>query len=137
MYIIGVDIGRKRVGVAVAETETGCIFVRGIFERAKYLAEKEIINIIKEIRARTVIVGCPLGEHGEETTQAVDAKNFARRLAKRVEIEVILTDEYLTSQDADELRRASTTGSSRAQGNDGIAAALILQAYLRQNPKPC
>lgn len=128
-YILALDVGEKRIGVAAASTIALLarpLTVLGndetIYERIKELAVRE--------NASAVIVGLPRSLKGEDTAQTRYVRTFAVRLGEVTDLEIILQDEALTSRQAETELRAR--GKKYAKGDiDALAATYILEDYLK------
>ena len=134
--IIGLDVGNKRVGVALADTEVKIASPHATFLRAKYAAEKQILDMIDQFSIMTVIVGLPLSEQGEETKQSEAIRKFIRRLSNRSSANFIYIDEYGTSLSAKQGLgiKGQAHRAQRIDGKiDALAACEILQLYLNQH----
>lgn len=131
MTIIGVDVGTVRVGVATADPSVKIPFPTGIWPRAQYEAEKNLLKLIEERKASLIVVGLPLDKDGDRTNICETVEAFVRRLAKRTPVKIVYIDEAFSSVEASE--KLSQTGSS-GQHVDAFAACLILQRYFELNP---
>ena len=80
-----------------------------------------MVRLVEEQGAERVVVGLPLTLRGEEGNQAAEARAFAERLDRRLDVAVELYDERLTT------RLAERSGSEDA---DSRAAAHLLESYL-------
>ena len=130
--IIGIDYGRKRVGVAVSDP-------LGIFASAlDTVPAAKIIDYLKNYAAtQTVsrfVVGYPVNMDNTPSEAAADVEIFLKNLAKKFpDIPVTLEDERFTSVLA---HRAMIEGGMKAKDRrdknsvDRISAAIILQSYL-------
>lgn len=131
--IIALDVGDKKVGVAIAAEGSFIATPHATFDRVGGRAEKEILSLIARHKIERMIVGLPLSDTGEKNEQCSKVENFCRRLQKRVKIEIYFVDEYATSFDAEEkLRLSGASGKHLKKSGrlDAASAALILQAYL-------
>ena len=130
--LIGIDYGRKRVGVALSDPL--CIFASPletvpsakIIDYLKNFAEKETIT--------RFVVGYPINMNGQPSEAAADVEVFLKTLSKHFpNIPVSLEDERFTSVLA---HRAMIDGGMKYQDRkdknsvDKISAAIILQSYL-------
>lgn len=135
--IIGIDYGRKRVGVAVTDP-------LGIFASAlDTVHSAKIIDYLKKYASNEnvvrFVVGYPMNMNGKPSEAAKDVDIFLKHLAKAFpDIPVTLEDERFTSVLA---HRAMIEGgmSKKDRMNkesvDKISAAIILQSYLdRRQP---
>ncbi len=132
---IGVDVGSVRVGVAASDP-SGLLatpvrtLARDTSATAADLAE--LGRLVAEVEALEVVVGLPRTLAGEEGPAAVEARQYARRLAVLVApVAVRLVDERLTTVDAHRsLRESGVDGRRQRAVVDQAAAVLILQAAL-------
>jgi putative holliday junction resolvase len=131
--ILGLDVGDKRVGVAMSRSLSGPVFALPTLLRAQGNAEQEILSLIEKHKATTLVVGLPLGENGEATKQSDKVRSFCRRLERRAAVNIVFVDEYLSSAEALEelnLNRADEIEARRKGLIDAAAACRILEAYL-------
>jgi putative Holliday junction resolvase len=121
--LVGLDVGSKRIGLALSD-ELGCIASpRGVIRRVSYNKDAAAIAMVVEgSSAERVVVGLPLGLSGADTDQTRRVQRFAEMLASRLEVPVDLWDERLTTRMAVRL--------GHRDRRDEVAAALILQGYL-------
>jgi putative Holliday junction resolvase len=123
MRVLALDHGEARCGCAVSDPTGTLATPLAVVERPdtrKGLAR--IAALADELGAERVVVGLPLTLAGEEGEQAAVAREFADRLRARVNVEVDLYDERLTT------RMASATAGSAEE--DSVAAAHLLESYL-------
>lgn len=129
--ILGIDHGSRRVGIAVADTETGMAFARPALKR--HGGEPDIAALAalaSSEGAELAIVGLPLNMDGSEGRQAAAARRFGQRLAG-IGLEIIYVDERLSSWEAGERLAEAGRRPTRDSGElDSAAARLILQQYL-------
>ncbi|MBF2087183.1 Holliday junction resolvase RuvX [Thermoleptolyngbya sp. C42_A2020_037] len=129
---LGLDVGRKRIGVAGCDG-TGLI-ATGLetIERRSFAEDVARLRTLVEARRATVlVVGMPYKLDGEVGAQARQVQRFAERLGVALNLPVEYVDERLTSVAAEELIHAE--GRSPSQNKaliDRKAAALILQQWL-------
>ncbi len=130
--VIALDLGEKRVGVAVSDA-------LGITAQARptihFSDETALIAKVKEMVAEEgageVVLGFPLNMDGSQGPKARESAAMAEKLREAVNIEVKLWDERLTSVAAQRMMiGADTTRKKRKQKVDGLAAQMILQGYL-------
>ena len=130
--IVGVDVGTKRVGVAVADPLRLFAQAHGTY------TPEEALDVLRGIRDEEsidrIVVGWPLTEDGtaEDATEMVEA--YVDRIREALgEVEVVREDERYTSEIAkDLLRRAGVNQPGRYDKGrvDAAAAAVVLQGYL-------
>jgi putative Holliday junction resolvase len=135
MRSLGLDIGDRRIGVALSDSDGILASPLTIIERTDdSRALAAIADIVSKQDVGRIIVGLPLSLDGTLSGQAEKVKEFARKLAEQVEIPVDYRDERLTTVMAQRLKRAS--GGRKGRGKpryDAQAAAVILQGYLDES----
>ncbi len=129
---LGLDVGRKRIGVAGCD-RTGLI-ASGIttIERTSFEQDVEQIRqLINEREVQVLVVGLPYSMDGSLGFQAKHVQKFATRLGKVLKLPVEYVDERLTSFQAEQMLIAQKVSPSRNKAMiDRKAAALILQQWL-------
>lgn len=130
--ILGVDYGRRRVGIAVSDP-TGIIATGvGVLERTGRIAE-EVARMAVELGAGSVVVGMPLTLRGGKGVMAREVEEFIADLVRACGLPVVAVDERFTSATAaDTLIELGVPRKKRREKGriDAMAAALILQDYL-------
>ena len=137
MSLLALDIGERRVGVAVSN-ESGLIATPLTVIRRRSKAEDfaRVVQLIGESGAVGLIVGHPLNTDGSAGPQARRVERYVVALTEALRLEglsvpVILWDEHGSTQRAQELMiRAGRSAKYRRQQIDAAAAAVILQDYL-------
>ena len=126
---LGLDIGDRRIGVAMSDPQGILASPLTIIERTDEPADiSAILAIIEQNEVGMVIAGLPLSLRGDIGPQAAKVSDFIRELSKHTKVPVELRDERLTTVSARRLMR--TLGKPRKARDDAVAAALILQEYL-------
>jgi putative Holliday junction resolvase len=135
MRCLGLDIGDRRIGVALSDPDGILASPLTVIERTEdSQALAAIIEIINKRDVGQVIVGLPRSLDGTLGGQAEKVKDFAQRLSEQVEIPLEYRDERLTTVMAQRLKRASGGRKTREKARyDAQAAALILQNYLDES----
>jgi len=132
MRFLGLDVGDRRIGMAVSD-ETGAVAQgRGVYTRQ---GEEEDLSYFVELCRREqvekIVVGLPLNMDGSEGKQAAKARAFGEALGGRTGLPVEFLDERLTTVEADwVLREAGLRERKRRRVRDELSAVLILQAWL-------
>ncbi len=131
--IIGLDIGTRRIGIAITD-ETGAIcFPRTVIESSeeKLLLQKTADYITNE-KVLHVVVGLPLDEENELTEHAKWIENFAQHLAQVVPgIILHYVDEFGSTREAQ--GKIPLKRDRKVKGADDVQAALIiLQRFVEQ-----
>lgn len=132
MRVLALDVGDRRIGVAVSDP--GRIVARGIEvikrDRAGHYLDR-IVALVEELNVSQVLVGHPLLMDGTVGHQARQAEEMASWLEERIEPPVLLWDERLSTVTAERvLIERGERRSKRRKWIDAIAAAVILQDYL-------
>ena len=137
MRVIGIDHGSRRIGMAVADTETGLAFARPALRRRSLALDLDTIAVLaRDEDAARVVVGLPRNMDGSEGPQAAAARDFGERLAA-IGLQVAYVDERLTSwQAAEQLADEGRRVRRRSGEIDSAAARLILQEYLDAHAPP-
>ena len=127
MKILGVDYGRKKIGLALAEGPLAepLAVVRG--ENPKELGKK-IGQIVEKEAIDKIVIGISEGEMAKET------RAFGEELRGKLNIPLEFFDETLTSQEATRLSvEAGVKRQKRKSFEDAFAATLMLQSYLERS----
>ncbi len=134
--VIGLDHGRRRIGVAVGNEETGQAFPRPALLRRKAAVDiEQMAALARAEGARQIVLGLPRNMDGSEGSQADAARAFGAQLTA-IGLDVVFVDERLTSWQAGEQLAAAGRRPERGSGEkDSAAARLILQEWLdRRRP---
>ena len=139
--MLGLDVGSKRIGLAVSDplgiTAQGLETIR---RQNKRLDLEELGKIIRQYSVSEIVVGYPLRLSGAEGTQSEKMQRFAEDLRKKFGLPVHLWDERLTSSQANRLlREMELSIQKRAGAVDRMAAVLILQNWMeaRESARDC
>ena len=122
--VLALDFGEARCGCAVSDPTGTVVTPIGAIEQADTRRGLgRLAATVREREVERVVVGLPLSLSGDEGPQAARTRDFAARLAERIDVPVVLHDERLTT------RQAERTGGSADA--DSRAAAHLLEAYLQ------
>jgi len=125
--LVCLDVGEKRIGVAIASTGVRIAIALDTIE-VDGNELKKIAEIVLREKAKTIVVGYPRNQQGETTIQTAYVENFAKQLEDIAE-EIVFQDESLTSVMAENrlisMKKPYTKGDIDAQ-----AAAIILEDYM-------
>lgn len=145
--LLGIDLGSKRIGLAISDEldicipHTGSIDVKGSLEHsAKLIIDWYTIYTKNPASIETILVGNPLHLSGQESKRSEISKSFCQKLELELKARdldtatsVILWDERLTSVESETLinnqKQKSVKGSKRRELKDQISATLILESY--------
>jgi putative Holliday junction resolvase len=127
MRILGIDYGKKKVGISMATSK-----LASPYKVIKNNGDKELVDkistILDEKSIEKVVIGLSEGSMAKETT------NFANKLKKAIHCQIVFQDETLTTHDANKLAiEAGLRRKKRRDMEDAFSAALILQLFLDKN----
>ena len=132
--LLGLDVSERRIGVALADLPPAAprpLFTYLRVTRARDLAQ--CAEWVTEYGCRGVVIGLPMNMDGTPGPRAVWMRRFVRNLREIVAVPAWLQDERLTTIEADELlRERGLRREDRAAQADALAAALILERFLRE-----
>ncbi len=130
--ILALDLGRRRIGLAVSD-ELG-LTAQGLptLERKNLRVDLEKLRQVIAGRSVTrILIGNPLHMSGAEGAQSGWVREFAEKLRLASGLDVQLWDERLTTKQASRVLRESGIGiEKRSRAVDQLSAVLILQSYL-------
>jgi putative Holliday junction resolvase len=93
-----------------------------------------VVRWLQQERIERVVIGAPYMLWGAQSAQLQAVEAFAEQLRQRLGIPVELYDERLTTQEAERrLRESETPRKKREAVVDAVAAAILLDAYMRHN----
>ena len=124
--IVAIDVGLKRIGVAISPDSKIALPSSPILRKNRNQAATQVSEFLKTQNAKTLVVGIPKGGSSEE--------EMSRRIRHFVSLlefdgEIKFVDESFSSLEADELREFS---SRKKDGKlDSLSAMIILQRYLK------
>lgn len=132
MVALALDIGEKRVGIAVSDA-TGVVAMP-----VKVLPAQEVEGLSKSFRylvedyePDVLVCGRPVSLSGEAGPQAARVEAVARRVAASLDLQLEFADERLSSAEAKRILREQGLSEREMRGKvDCIAASLFLQAWL-------
>jgi putative holliday junction resolvase len=133
MRVVALDLGTKRIGVAVSDLSGTIATPRTVIQRSgsKTRDHQVIKALIEEEEAVLLVVGLPLNMNGSHGPAAKGAVAEAAELASVVGVPVETFDERLTTVSADRaLMEANISATNRRKLVDKVAAAVMLQAWL-------
>lgn len=133
MRILGLDLGSKRIGVAVSDSSETVASPFCVIHRSKSLKHdhQEIARIVREEEIVKIVVGLPLTLQGEWGRAAQVASKEVEQLTTVVDVPIVFHDERFTTVTADRaLMEAKMRADARRRVVDKIAAAVMLQSWL-------
>lgn len=138
--ILAIDYGRRRIGIAVADSAVGIAEPLATLERVNRNEDmRRLRELAREHRVKQILVGLPLRLDGTRGEMAEEAERFAQRVRKQIGLPVQLVDERLSSWEAErkmeeefgkQLRSLSRKKDESKISVDSIAAVVILREFL-------
>jgi putative Holliday junction resolvase len=145
MRLLGVDLGERRTGLALADTRVGLVEPLRVIEVPGGRASgggrsasgdrlvEALAEAVEEFGPDVVVFGLPVNMDGTEGAAARRVRGVAARLADRMEAAVAFHDERLTSAQADwEMAGSGLTRGQKKKRRDALAAAVILRSFLEE-----
>jgi putative holliday junction resolvase len=132
--LLGLDLGTKTIGIAVADGMRYSATPLETIKRTKFTQDAErIIQLIAENAAVGIVIGLPLNMDGSEGPRVQSTRAFVRNLLPKISIPVVFWDERLsTSAVTRTLIEADVRRDKRAEVVDKLAASYILQGALER-----
>jgi len=132
MAIAALDLGKRRIGIAIADDAGLAVHPIGALERRSLVRDLELIRArLLEFEVSHIVVGLPLNMDGSAGPAARAAETFASRLREACGVPVDLFDERLTSFEAEERLKELSGRRARDKGTvDAVAASIILEGWL-------
>jgi putative Holliday junction resolvase len=134
--LLAVDPGEKRIGIAISD-ETGTLAspLEVLLHVSMTIDAAQIAGLAMENGVKTIIVGVPTGGQGEEIPQTRHAQKLIESIRSQTQIPVIGWDEWGSTKKALEILIASGRSKTKRGGHqDALAAAVILNNYIEENP---
>lgn len=135
--LLSLDLGRKRVGVAVSDEQW--ITVRPLKALPRTSWKKllhEVAEIVRRFDAQALVLGLPLCMDGTEGDAALEARRLAGNFQLSLRIPVFLQDERLTSIEAEQSLRSEGLPAERVRAEvDSRAASIILEDFISGRTK--
>ena len=132
--IVGLDVGDKRIGIAVSDPMQWTAQGLETYTRKEDDVQRDaqyIAGVISSYQAKKVVCGFPKNMNGTVGPQAEKVKAFMEEVLKYAEVEVIYWDERLTTVSAHRtLIEADMSRKKTKKVVDKLAAVYILQSYL-------
>lgn len=137
---LGIDYGLERIGLAISDAEGKLAFPLGCLKLKDFGNRKAQLDSLADL-ARThgveaVVIGLPLHEDGSESQMSRQVRNAAARIARRMQIPVLLEPEFLSSHEAYlDLREAGLKNAKLKARLDAQSACRILSSFLSRSRK--
>lgn len=143
MKLMGLDLGDRRIGVAVSDAMGFIATPLEVIDRTSKAQDfRRIASLIREQQATGLVVGHPLSADGSAGQQARRIERYVAALAEALQVDgldlpIIFWDERLSTQRAEEAMLLPGRPTRQRSGRiDAVAAAIILQDYLDDQQPP-
>ena len=133
MRIMCLDVGKARVGIAQSDPMQIIASPLEVLTRTKSINNdaKYVANLAQSNEVGLIVVGLPLKLDGTKGESALMAEEFAEKIQKFCEIEIVFQDERLSTVSAERILLEGNVRRDKRKGVvDKIAATIILQNYL-------
>lgn len=132
MRILGLDIGDRRIGVAVSDPMGWTAQAVCVIERTSPDADlRRIAELVTELGVSDIVCGLPVNMNGTRGPQAHKVEQFSSQIADATGVQVQLWDERLSTVAATRvLDESGMNWRKKRKVVDMTAACLILQSYL-------
>ncbi|MDE0602770.1 MAG: Holliday junction resolvase RuvX [bacterium] len=130
---LGIDLGERRIGVAVSDAEGRVATPITVIERSgsRNRDHQRISELVAEYEAGVVVVGLPLSLDSSTGPAAQAAEQEVGELEAALAVPVFTHDERFTTAIAERaLAESGLSGKARRQRVDMVAASVILQSWL-------
>lgn len=131
--LLGLDVGRKTIGLAVSDSDMKIATTVGTIRRSKFTKDvKNLDAIITERQVNGLVLGLPISMDGNEGPACQSVRQFAVNLDHILEIGITFWDERLSTSAVERLliKEADLSRNRRSEIIDKMAAAYILQGAL-------
>jgi len=130
--ILALDIGSKRIGVAVSdELQLAAHGLETVSARPIGKAIEVLQGLVREYNVQEMVVGLPLNMDGTSGASAEAVRGVSRQLEEALHVAVRFEDERMTTAQAERvLLEGNVARKKRRDVRDRLAAVLILQSFL-------
>ena len=133
MRFLGIDVGDKRIGIAITDPTNTIAQPLTTIKRGEGDIEA-ICDLTRENDVGEIVVGLPINMNGTRGEMAEKVSAFADKLRENVDVPVVYVDERLSTMEAERLMiSADVSRRKRRKSIDKIAAAIILETRLRSS----
>lgn len=129
---MGLDVGDKTIGVAISDPLLITAQSLQTIKRENYKKDIDtLIDIINKYNIKKIVVGIPKNMNNTIGPQGEKVLNFVEKLKNKVNLDIVLEDERLTTVQAEKLLiKSDVKRKNRKKIIDKVAATYILQSYL-------
>jgi putative Holliday junction resolvase len=134
--LLAIDHGKKRIGLALSDVSRQFVNPLETLSHPKFSVNLAALEaLIEEHQIIGIVIGYPLNMDGSEGPRCQSVRQFTRNLEAAINLPMLLWDERLSSQIAQEQMLAGELrAAKRGAKVDKLAAAAILQSYLEEYP---
>lgn len=129
---MALDLGEKRIGVAVSDATRTIAKAYGVIIRKSRLEDFQRYSaIINEEEVTLLVMGLPVPLSGVEGQRAAWVRDYTAELSRHIDVPIEFWDESFSTKQAEaSLRARGKKGKKMKERVDAVAAAFILQDYL-------
>ena len=124
MRFLGIDYGKKRVGLAISDDDLKIAFPYDVLPNDKNLVDN-VVLICKKEKLRSIVIGESKTTSGFRNPLMKDIVVFKKRLVDKVDADIFMEPEYMTTFEAERFQESR-------KKVDASAAAIILQRFLEK-----
>ncbi len=132
MTILAIDPGQRRIGIALSDPTNKVAFpLTTILHCSKQEDAERIVRIAEEHQVELILIGQALGIDQQPTIQSRRSSNLAQAIRARTHIQVLLIDEFETTQTVlKACKEMGVKSQKQSQNLDALAAVVLLQTYI-------
>ena len=131
--VLSLDVGIKRIGLAYCDSLCITSNILPAVKRVKNNQEFKVIkNHVSRLKITGLIVGLPLNEQGEMTTQAIDCKNYGELLSNLLKLPFSYVNEHSSTWESSERFGIKKDKSGLI---DSFSAKIILEQWIEEGPE--
>jgi len=136
--VLGLDVGKARIGLALSDSEGRLASPTGAIQRGDAAADiRRVLEEAARRGAERIVVGVPVSLSGERSAQERQVREFVKALRAATTLRVDTWDERLSTVEAERRLHEAGAKPSRDRGRlDAASATIILQAYLDRLNRP-
>ncbi len=129
--ILGLDVGTKKIGVAVGDTDTGFAFTRPAWLINSWSDAKSLLErIIQHDKITTIIAGWPLNTDGSAGPQVKIVDEFLMAVSSGLSVPIVKQDERFSTQ---AVQREHVGQKMKRGEEDSRVAQLLVESYLQHH----
>ncbi|MBI5466591.1 MAG: Holliday junction resolvase RuvX [Candidatus Kerfeldbacteria bacterium] len=129
--ILGLDLGEKKIGLAIGDSDHGFAFARPALLVDHWAEAWPVLKqLVQDEGITTIVLGWPTSTDGTPSDQTQRAEEFRTALAAHLAIPIVTHDERFTTQAVQREQSQSARTLDRGM-EDSLAAQLILESYLQ------